>query len=79
MYAVSPRSTTIKEGPDMLLFLVNTMDRLRLAPATFFRLAHIHVFQKDVDLTRDLADYEAHRFIPKYVQRYLTYIKEQES
>lgn len=60
----------------MLLYLVNTMDRLRVDERTFFRIAHIWCFGTDPDLGNDVQEFKLFGRIPKYVQRYLNHLKE---
>jgi len=56
----------------MMLYLVETMKRLRLDNHTFFRLAHIWAFRgRDPQIHDDVAQFELHGVVPKYVQRYL--------
>lgn len=59
----------------MLLYLVDTMKRLDLDEQSFFRLAHIWAFGKDVSVADDVAQFRLHSVIPKYVQRYLHYVQ----
>lgn len=61
----------------MLLYLVNTLERLRTDDVTFFRIAHVWCFGTDPDLSVDVIAYRQAHIVPKYVQRYLDHIKEQ--
>jgi hypothetical protein len=63
----------------MLLYLVETLNRLRTDEQTFFRMAHVWCFGTDPDVSNDVAQYKLHGIVPKYVQRYLTHVKEETS
>jgi hypothetical protein len=60
----------------MLLYLVKTIEDLRVTDRQFFRLAHIWCFGTDPDLGNDVMEFKLHSIIPKYVERYLNHLKE---
>lgn len=55
----------------MHLFLVNKLNQLKVDAHTFFRIAHVWAFGTDPDLSNDVAQYELHALIPRYVVSYL--------
>lgn len=59
----------------MHLFLVNKMDQLKVDVLTFFRIAHVWAFGTDPDLHDDVAQYQLHAVIPRYVVNYLKSIQ----
>lgn len=59
----------------MHLFLVNKMDQLKVDVLTFFRIAHVWAFGTDPDLSTDVAQYQLHAIIPRYVVNYLKSIQ----
>jgi hypothetical protein len=59
----------------MMLYLVATMNRLNVDTHTFFRMAHVWAFQKDPQIHDDVAQYQLHGVVPKYVVSYLKYIQ----
>lgn len=63
----------------MLLYLVETMNRLKVDEQTFFRMAHVWSFGTDPSVQDDVAQWKLHGIVPRYVQKYLQYIKESTS
>lgn len=59
----------------MLLYLMETLKRLRVDELRFFTCAHYWAFQTTPDLTDDVRIFRETGFIPRYVQSYLNYIK----
>jgi hypothetical protein len=53
------------------LFLVNKLNQLKVDAQTFFRIAHVWAFGTDPDLSNDVAQYQLHAVIPRYVISYL--------
>ena len=51
--------------------LKRKLDELRTDVHTFFRLAHIYRFGTDPDLSNEVAQYQLHAVIPRYVEAYL--------
>jgi hypothetical protein len=47
------------------------LNELNLEVWTFFRIAHVHQFGTDPDLSNDVAQYRMHAVIPQYVCAYL--------
>lgn len=60
----------------MLLYLVETLNRLRRDDLSFFQEAYIWAFKKEGEVSNDVVQYRLHAIIPKYVQKYLQHIKE---
>ncbi len=59
----------------MLLAIREKLLRLRLDSKTFFRMAHIHCFGRDVDLTEDVRRFEKHGEVPPYIRRYMAFLQ----
>lgn len=62
-------------GGDVLLYFVETLQRLRTDEPTFFRMAHLWCFGTDPDLSVDVSEFRSNGRVPPYVQRYLDHIK----
>ena len=60
----------------MILYLVDTLHRLRTDERAFFKLAHFWCFGTNPDLGNDVMEFKLHGVIPKYVERYLNHLKE---
>lgn len=56
--------------------ILDAMVRTDTDELTFFRLAHIHCFKKDVDVHNDVAQFKINAVIPPYVLRYARYVFE---
>jgi hypothetical protein len=61
----------------MVLYLVHTMNKLKVDNLTFFRMAHVWCFGTDPPLHDDVAQFLLHSVVPKYVERYLAHLREQ--
>lgn len=59
----------------MLLAIKERLLRLRLDSKTFFRMAHMFCFGRDVDLTEDVRRFETNGVVPKYVERYMAHLQ----
>jgi len=59
----------------MLLAIREKLLRLRLDSKTFFRMAHIHCFGRDPDLTEDVRLFETKGVVPRYVERYMSFLQ----
>jgi len=53
------------------------LDELRIDVYTFFRVAHVHQFGTDPDMSNQVAQWKMHAVIPKFVCDYLDYIGEE--
>ena len=62
----------------MHLYLVNTMNRLRVGTVTFFRICHVYCYGTDPQLHDAVAQYKLHGVIPPYVERYLRMLQADE-
>lgn len=63
----------------MQLYLAQKIASLKLDARAFFRLAHIDIFKRDVDVTTDAIIYNETGKIPKYVELYILNIQRKES
>jgi hypothetical protein len=59
----------------MVLAIRQTLLRLRLDSKTFFRMAHLKVFGRDVDCSGDALEFDNHAVVPRYVERYMAYLQ----
>ena len=60
----------------MLLYLVNTMHKLRIDERQMLRIAHVWCFGTDPDLGNDAMELKLYGRIPIYLERYLNHLKE---
>ena len=59
--------------------LLRAMRKADCDTQTFFRIAHIHQFGTDPDVSTDVAQFKLHAIVPPYVCKYLQHIKESTS
>lgn len=59
----------------MLLAIREKLLRLRLDSKTFFRMAHLYCFGRDVDVSADAALFETQGVVPRYVARYMAHLQ----
>ncbi len=62
----------------MLLYLKAKLDELRVEDVTFFRMAHLYQYGRDVDVWNDIAQYRLHGIIPSFVVNYLKMLQSRE-
>lgn len=62
----------------MHLWLADRMNRLKLEPKQFFRLAHVWRFGKDAHTEHDVLAYQVGGIIPQYVRDYINDIQQKE-
>lgn len=75
--SVADLISTTREGENMILYLVETMRRLNVDTHTFFRMAHIRMFNTDPDLSNDVCQFHMHAIVPKYVCSYLKLLQQE--
>ena len=56
--------------------IMDAMVRTNTDEIMFFRLAHLHCFNRDVDVYNDVAQFKMHAVIPPYVLRYARHVFE---
>lgn len=67
----------LTKEPEMLLALVEVINRKKTDEQTFFRSAYMWAFCKDCDVSNDVAQYKLHAIIPPYVKRYLAHLQQE--
>ena len=55
----------------MLLLTTEVMQRLRIDPKTLFRMAHVKLFGRDVNVDSDVLMFKQNSVVPKYVETYV--------
>lgn len=62
----------------MHLYLAETIHRLKVEPAYFFRLAHQWRFGRDALSNHDVLSYQVGGIIPEYVREYVQHLQQTE-
>ena len=62
----------------MQMWLADYLVRWHIEVGTFFRAAYMWKWGKDIDVSKDVQEYNKHRRVPEYVQDYMKHIQQKE-